>query len=79
MVELLLSSFLPVPVSYSTSLFHHLSALSYLCIQGSATAQPEEDPTGHRCSAGFYCPPGTIYMIPCPVGTFSSLDGDILH
>lgn len=56
--------------------FHHCSALSYLCIQGSVTAQPEEEPMGHRCSAGFYCPPGTIYMIPCPVGTFNSIDGD---
>lgn len=53
--------------------------LSYLCMQGSATAQPEEDPTGHRCLAGFYCPPGTIYMIPCPVGTFNSHDGDTWH
>lgn len=56
---------------------HHLSALSYLCIQGSVSPQPEDHPTGGRCSAGSYCPQGTSYMIPCPAGTFSSIEGDM--
>ncbi|XP_028320851.1 uncharacterized protein LOC114474630 [Gouania willdenowi] len=47
----------------------------YLCIHGSVSAQPDEGPMGGRCSAGSYCPNGTSYMIPCPVGTFSSTDG----
>uniref|UniRef100_A0A3Q3IVN5 Uncharacterized protein n=1 Tax=Monopterus albus TaxID=43700 RepID=A0A3Q3IVN5_MONAL len=46
----------------------------YLCIQGSVSSQPEEGPTGGRCSAGSYCPEGTSYMVPCPAGTFSSTD-----
>ncbi|XP_030258688.1 zonadhesin isoform X7 [Sparus aurata] len=49
----------------------------YLCIHGSASAQPEEGPTGGRCSAGSYCPQGTSYMVPCPAGTFSSIEGAV--
>ena len=26
----------------------------------------------HRCEFGFYCPPGTIYQIQCPAGTYGS-------
>ena len=25
---------------------------------------------GDRCHAGRYCPEGTVYMIPCPLGTY---------
>ncbi|XP_036928145.1 uncharacterized protein LOC119004899 isoform X4 [Acanthopagrus latus] len=49
----------------------------YLCIHGSASAQPEEGPTGGRCSAGSYCPQGTSYMVPCPAGTFSSIEAAV--
>ncbi|KAE8295324.1 hypothetical protein D5F01_LYC06250 [Larimichthys crocea] len=49
----------------------------YLCIHGSASAQPEEGPTGRRCSAGSYCPEGTSYMVPCPAGTSSSIEGAV--
>ncbi|XP_047248691.1 ABC transporter G family member 25-like [Girardinichthys multiradiatus] len=49
----------------------------YFCIQGSVSAQPEESPTGQRCSAGSYCPQGTSYMVPCPAGTFSSIEGAV--
>ncbi|XP_014845642.1 PREDICTED: uncharacterized protein LOC106919650 isoform X3 [Poecilia mexicana] len=49
----------------------------YLCVQGSLSAQPEEGPTGRRCSAGSYCPQSTSYMVPCPAGTFSSIDGAV--
>ncbi|XP_039865459.1 multiple epidermal growth factor-like domains protein 11 [Simochromis diagramma] len=49
----------------------------YLCIQGSVSPQPEDHPTGGRCSAGSYCPQGTSYMIPCPAGTFSSIEGAV--
>ncbi|CAI5693753.1 unnamed protein product [Oreochromis niloticus] len=49
----------------------------YLCIQGSVSPQPEDDPTGGHCSAGSYCPRGTSYMIPCPAGTFSSIEGAV--
>ncbi|KAA8594284.1 hypothetical protein FQN60_005118, partial [Etheostoma spectabile] len=49
----------------------------YLCIHGSVSAQPEEGPTGGRCSAGSYCPQGTSYMVPCPAGTFSSVYGAV--
>ncbi|XP_035765653.1 zonadhesin [Neolamprologus brichardi] len=49
----------------------------YLCIQGSFSPQPEDHPTGGRCSAGSYCPQGTSYMIPCPAGTFSSIEGAV--
>ncbi|XP_034557340.1 zonadhesin [Notolabrus celidotus] len=52
-----------------------LCSPGYLCIHGSASAQPEEGPTGGRCSSGSYCPHGTSYMVPCPAGTFSSIDG----
>ncbi|XP_053278074.1 signal peptide, CUB and EGF-like domain-containing protein 1 [Pleuronectes platessa] len=51
----------------------------YLCVSGSVSAQPEEGPTGGRCSAGSYCPQGATYMVPCPAGTFSSIDGDMSH
>ncbi len=27
------------------------------------------------CSPGFYCPPGTTAMVPCPSGTYSSSKG----
>lgn len=69
------SIILHVPL-YTLCRHYHLSPHSYLCIQGSVSAQPEEGPTGGRCSAGSYCPQGTSYMVPCPAGTFSSLDGD---
>ncbi|XP_055369802.1 uncharacterized protein si:ch211-286b4.4 [Betta splendens] len=49
----------------------------YLCIHGAVSSQPESGPTGRRCSAGSYCPPGTDYMVPCPAGTFSSIDGAV--
>lgn len=72
----------------SVSLVYYLSLLvisvalsslySYLCVHGSVSAEPEEGPTGRRCAAGSYCPQGTSYMVPCPAGTFSSTDGDII-
>ncbi|XP_070399298.1 uncharacterized protein K04H4.2-like [Nothobranchius furzeri] len=49
----------------------------YLCIHGSVSAQPEEGSTGGRCSTGSYCPQGTSYMVPCPAGTFSYIDGAV--
>ncbi|KAM9734328.1 uncharacterized protein ACNS7B_016072 [Menidia menidia] len=49
----------------------------YLCIQGSVSPQPEEGPTGRRCSTGSYCPQGARYMVPCPPGTFNSLEGAV--
>ncbi|KAM4567238.1 uncharacterized protein PAE49_010636 isoform 2-T2 [Odontesthes bonariensis] len=54
-----------------------LCSPGYLCTQGSVSAQPEDGPTGRRCFAGSYCPQGTSYMVPCPPGTFSSLDGAV--
>ncbi|KAG7455700.1 SCO-spondin-like isoform X1, partial [Solea senegalensis] len=49
----------------------------YICVHGSVSAQPVEGTTGGRCSAGFYCPQGTSYMVPCPAGTFSSVQGAV--
>ncbi|XP_010794964.1 zonadhesin-like [Notothenia coriiceps] len=49
----------------------------YLCIHGSVSAQPEEGPTGGRCSPGSYCPQGTSLMVPCPASSFSSVDGAV--
>ncbi|KAM6933259.1 uncharacterized protein FYW49_001626 [Xenentodon cancila] len=54
-----------------------LCSPGYLCIHGSVSAQPDEGPTGGRCSAGSYCPQGTSYMVPCPPGTFSPMDGAV--
>ncbi|XP_074535628.1 uncharacterized protein LOC141797844 [Halichoeres trimaculatus] len=54
-----------------------LCSPGYLCIHGSESAQPEEGPTGGRCSPGSYCPQGTSYMVPCPAGTFSSINGAV--
>ncbi len=27
------------------------------------------------CPVGYYCPNGTAYPLPCPIGTFSIVDG----
>ncbi|XP_077467726.1 uncharacterized protein LOC144083618 [Stigmatopora argus] len=52
-----------------------LCSPGYFCSQRSISAQPDDNPTGGRCKAGFYCPQGTSVMLPCPVTTFSSIEG----
>ncbi|XP_053729819.1 SCO-spondin isoform X1 [Synchiropus splendidus] len=49
----------------------------YLCLLRSLSSQPGDGATGGRCAAGWYCPQGTSYMVPCPAGTFSSVAGAV--
>ncbi|XP_076833089.1 uncharacterized protein LOC143478045 [Brachyhypopomus gauderio] len=49
----------------------------YVCIHGASLPQPPGDVTGQKCTAGFYCPSGARHMLPCPPGTFSSLEGAV--
>nr|XP_057935999.1 SCO-spondin isoform X4 [Doryrhamphus excisus] len=52
-----------------------LCSPGYFCAHRSVTAQPQGDPTGGHCPAGSYCPRGSGSRVPCPAGTFSSVEG----
>ncbi|XP_041098352.1 SCO-spondin [Polyodon spathula] len=47
----------------------------FLCFLGAFSPHPLGDSTGRICTPGFYCPQGTTRMLPCPAGTFSTLEG----
>ena len=54
--------------------FHSLGDCSarYWCINGSASATPNDGVTGVECPAGSYCERGTEVPTPCPLGTWSA-------
>ncbi|OAF72051.1 hypothetical protein A3Q56_00182 [Intoshia linei] len=47
----------------------------YLCISGSKIQKPIDGTTGKICPKGFYCPKGIEIALPCPVGTYSNVEG----
>jgi len=47
----------------------------YLCIEGATKPSPTDGTTGKMCDPGYYCPTGTVEMIPCPGGSYEPRSG----
>ncbi|XP_072885876.1 uncharacterized protein [Hemitrygon akajei] len=47
----------------------------FYCRERATTAAPIDGITGDVCTAGGYCPVGSAFPIPCPMGTFSNTSG----
>lgn len=51
----------------------------FFCVDGASTATPDTEtfdsngyPVYGPCPAGYYCPVGTVWPLPCPIGTYSA-------
>lgn len=51
----------------------HVCQIGYYCPQGQNSSQP----ANYICSPGHMCPPGSPSQIPCPLGTFQNLQGQV--
>ncbi|XP_062894520.1 uncharacterized protein LOC134340877 [Mobula hypostoma] len=47
----------------------------FYCRERATTAAPVDGITGDVCTAGGYCPVGSAFPVPCPMGTFSNTSG----
>jgi hypothetical protein len=48
-----------------------LCSAGYYCIGGASKTNPDDGSTGSKCPAGHYCPEGSYYAVPCPIGYYS--------
>ena len=47
----------------------------YYCTLGAYTSTPTDGVTGDICPPGRYCGTGSVSGEPCPIGTFSNIEG----
>ncbi|XP_058655214.1 SCO-spondin isoform X4 [Onychostoma macrolepis] len=51
----------------------HVCQMGYYCPQGQNSSHPAH----FICSPGHMCPPGSPAQIPCPIGTYQNLQGQV--
>ena len=53
-----------------------ICAGGFYCESGAIASTPIDGITGNRCPMGHYCPPGSPFPLPCPVGSYSKSTGN---